>query len=200
MEIMHWIINILLVGLLCVSIFAVIRLISVLNDVNKMLALASNEVTTAHKEVATTLERVDTVLTTAETLLREEVTPTLQVARTTLDNVEVTTRALAETTVLTRQVMQRVDGMVDAGKLAQVGGAVAQFALKKGAGAASGLLSSVASGMGGALMSLFHRKHPAESESPPVASKNLLDKPCEAKPGNGAGGQNAALVANKRRK
>jgi hypothetical protein len=140
----------LLVVLLLSGIIAVLRLWSVLGSVRVTLA----NLETTRQEVTTTVKRLDETVVSADRLLREEVTPTLQVARTTLANVEVTTRALAETTTSLRRLTGKAATANDARHLITAGTALAQaMSRKKQESVAKspgrGLLSAVGAGLFG---------------------------------------------------
>jgi hypothetical protein len=175
-EIMHVIVQVLLIVLLATSTFAAGMLIAFIGDARRTIAR-----TTA--EVDVTLKRVDAVVTAAETVLVEEVGPTLRTAREALSDLQVTTRALADVTVAARVVVQRVERASETGKLAAAGGAVASFALRHGASAAGGLLSSVASGIGGALLSVLRPRGKQTAGARNDASTRALPPP----PKTGAG-------------
>src|SRR5205085_225099 len=137
---------ILLVVLLVVAIGAVGMLFRVLGNVQRTLETVRND-------VDATLRRVNATVDTVHVMLRDEVTPTLQVARETLVHVEVTTRAIADTTLAARAIVHRADALVDTRRLAAAGSAVAGFVVKKSATAAAGLLSNMASGLGSGIKS-----------------------------------------------
>jgi len=110
------------------------------------------------EDVDATLRRVDKAVGEAESLLRDEVAPTLQVARRTLQNIEVTTRALADTTIAARTVVGRIERSTNAARLGQVGGLATGLIMRKGSGAAAGLFSNVMTGVGHALLGLIQRR------------------------------------------
>ena len=58
-------------------------------------------------------------------VLREEVAPTLQMTRATLENVEVTTRALAQTTRAVQRMTGRAESVTSAQRLLALGGSIA---------------------------------------------------------------------------
>lgn len=133
-------IDVLLIILLVAGIVVVLRLYDVLGSVK--VTLANVEVTRV--EISTTLKRLEGVAETTEQLMREEVTPTLQVVRQTLVNVELTTRGLAETTQIVRGLAGRVEG---AQKVFSVGGPIAQLLLKKAGSATGGFFSGITAGI-----------------------------------------------------
>ncbi len=131
----------ILIGALVVALIAItIKMFLVLTDLQKTIA-------TTRTDLDMTMKRVDKVLDTTETLLHDEITPTIKIARETLANIEVTTRAIADTTVAARHVVTRVEGVVDPAHLATVGTALATFMAKRTAGAASGMLSGLFAGI-----------------------------------------------------
>lgn len=115
-------IQILVIILLCSSIVAVIRLWSVLGCAR--ITLANLEET--RLEANETLKRLAEVSASTDKIMREEVAPTLQRTRATLENVEVTTRALAQTTQSIRRLTGRAESVTTAQKLLALGGTVAQ--------------------------------------------------------------------------
>ena len=117
----------LVVILLVVSIIAVLRLWSVLGSVKVTLA----NLETTRLEATQTLKRLDATVATADTLLRDEVTPTLQVARATLINVEETTRTLAEASVSLRRITGKAEATTDASRLIMAGTALAMEAVRR---------------------------------------------------------------------
>lgn len=171
-------IQILLIVLLVVTIGAVVKLFFVLNNVQQMLE-------TTRKDVDVTLQKANTIIATTDTLLREEITPTIRVARETLAHVEVTTRAISDTTVTLRQLTQRADQLVDSRRLASAGSLIAGAVAKKAAGAAGGLLSHAASGLMGGIRSLFTRGHREQPETLPALPERSEQPGYVAAPKNG---------------
>ncbi len=169
----------LLAILLVVGIVAVLRLWSVLGSARVTLA----NLETTRLEATETLKRMDTTLATAEQLMREEVAPTLQAARATLDNVEVTTRALAETTSALRRLTGKAETVTDTRRLLSAGGALFQLVASrngkpaKNGGHASGLLNGLALGIGTRLAGLLTRRtRPAAKPAlPPGPAKDGRD-------------------------
>lgn len=115
----------LVIILLCLSIVAVIRLWSVLGSVR--ITLANLEET--RQEADKTLQRLSEVAASTDKVMREEVAPTLQMTRATLENVEVTTRALAQTTQTIRRLTGHAEQVTTAQRLLALGGVVAQNVL-----------------------------------------------------------------------
>jgi hypothetical protein len=146
------VIQILLVILLLAGIFATLRLWSVLGSARVTLT----NLETTRQEATETLKRLDATVATADQLLREEVAPTLQVARATLANVEVTTRALAETTTSLRRITGRAEAATDAKRLFTAGSALALAAARRKQGeptkrSGGGLLGALGAGLVGLL-------------------------------------------------
>ncbi len=133
-------IPVLIVILLIAGIVAVVRVIQLIGDVQK--TLAGVEIT--RSELSTTLRRIDSLASTTETLMKDEVTPTLQIARQTLANVEETTRAVAESSQAVRDVTASVQNV---SKLFTLGGPIAQALMSKISGGAGGFFSGIAKGM-----------------------------------------------------
>jgi len=151
----------LLVALLAASIVAVLRLWSVLGSARVTLA----NLESTRMEATETLKRMDATLTTTEQVMREEVAPTLQAARATLSNVEVTTRALAETTTALRRLTGKAESVTDTRRLLSAGGALFQLfahrngtAAKVGASGGGGLLNGLALGVGARIAGLLTRR------------------------------------------
>lgn len=134
------IIQFLEIVLLIVAILAVGRIFFLVGDVQKTVVGIESTKT----EINATLKRVEAVADATERLMREELTPTLQVARETIAHVEVTTRALAETTQIARKLAGHLE---DAQKFFSVSGPIAQTILKKASGMAGGLLSGLSVGI-----------------------------------------------------
>ncbi len=171
---MTFFIQILVVILLVLGIVAVIRLWSVLGSVRQTLA-----------NVEATRQRLDTTADTVDKLLREEVTPTLQVARATITNVEVTTRALAETTSALRRITGKAEAVTDARRLISAGSALAHLVARKPSGPAgkarigSGRsLLGLAAGLGAKFVGLLTRTKqtapPARRLPPPSSDTGSL--------------------------
>lgn len=163
----------LLVVLLIVAIAAVGRLFFVLGDVRRVLGNVETTLETTRKDVDATLTRLNSVAESTDKVLREEVAPTLHVMRETLSHVEVTTRVLAETSMVAKQIAGRVETLVTAQKLAATGGAVAQFVAKKSAGAAISLLAGVGAGVRG-LWTRRHSKPSTELIEAPKPTQNAV--------------------------
>ena len=115
-------INILVITLLCCSIVAVIRLWSVLGSARTTLANLEE----TRLEANATLKQLSEVAASTDKVMREEVAPTLQKTRATLENVELATRALAQTTQSIRRLTGRAESVTTAQRLLSLGGAVAQ--------------------------------------------------------------------------
>ena len=162
-------IQILIIILLCLSIVAVIRLWSVLGTAR--VTLANLEAT--RREADVTLKRLAEVAVSTDKVMREEVAPTLQRTRATLEHVEVTTRALAQTTQTISRLTGRAEGVTNAQRLFSLGGIVVQNvaqnvlggkANKNGANtshpasAATSLGFSVATAIASRLLVLFGRR------------------------------------------
>ncbi len=164
-----------LICLLIVALIAIsVKLFMVLTDLQKTI-------TSTQRDIDKTITRVDTILDSAEVLLRDELTPTIKVARETLMNVEITTRAIADTTVAARQIVARLEGVIEPKHLATAGTAVATFIAKKTAGAASGMLSGLFSGISAGVKMVMHRRSTKKKEDeraeniprlPPAAARN----------------------------
>lgn len=118
-------IQILIIILLGISIVAVIRLWSVLGSVR--VTLANLEET--RLEADKTLKSLAEVALSTDKVMREEVAPTLQRTRATLEHVEVTTRALAQTTQTISRLTGRAESLTTAQRLLSLGGTVAQSML-----------------------------------------------------------------------
>lgn len=115
-------INILVIVLLCCSIVAVIRLWSVLGSARTTLANLEE----TRLEANETLKLLSEVAASTDKVMREEVAPTLQKTRATLDNVEMTTRALARTTQSLQRLTGHAENLSTAQKLLAMGGTIAQ--------------------------------------------------------------------------
>lgn len=146
----------LIVVLLLVGIVALIRLWSVLGSAR--VTLEGLEAT--RLEAAETLQRMDATLKTTDQLLREEVAPTLQAARATLGNVEMATRALAETTGALRRLTGKAENVSDTGRLISAGTALVQRASQRNGKPSNtgNLLSGIALGVGVRLANLLARR------------------------------------------
>jgi len=176
-------IQILIILLLGISIVAVIRLWSVLGSVR--VTLANLEET--RQEADKTLKSLAEVALSTDKVMREEVAPTLQRTRATLEHVEVTTRALAQTTQTISRLTGRAESLTTAQRLISLGGTVAQSVLsgkanKNGAEAVSKINSAaspgfkVAAAVASQLLRMFGRRKvvdPASEER----SKQRLESP-----------------------
>lgn len=152
----------LLVILLVVSIFAVIRLWSVLGSAR--VALANLE--TTRQEAMQTVKRLDETVATADKLLREEVGPTLQAARATLTHVEATTRTLAEATASLRRITGRAEAITDAKRLITAGAALAAGTAQRKPGQSAKRSGSLLSLIGASIVGLLSRSKKAGDNSP----------------------------------
>jgi uncharacterized protein YoxC len=170
---MTWALQSATLALVGVAIAAVIYLLIVLVKLRRVLVRVEATLETARKDVDATLaeanralQRLEAVAASTEQVMREEVAPTLRVARETLTDIEVTTRAVADTTLVARRIAERADTLVDTQRLLAIGGTVTQFVLRKSASAAGGLLS----GVGGGLRSLLSRRSAPKTTVRPVKS------------------------------
>ena len=136
-------IHILLALLLIVGIIALIRFYVLLGQVRQ--SLTNLEQTRA--EVSGTMKRLESVAASTEEILRTEVTPTLQVTRATLANLEVTTRALADTTLAVRSLTGRAEQAVNAQRLLSAALPVARMMSARSGGIASGLIAGIGTGI-----------------------------------------------------
>ena len=152
-------IHILLVILLIVGIVAIIRLYFVLGQVRTSLSNLEETRT----EISGTLKRLESVAQSTEEVLRTEVTPTLQVTRATLANLEITTRALAETTLAVRGLTGRAEQAVNAQRLLTAAVPIARMMSARGSGLAAGLVAGIGSGIK-ALMGRKKRSSPSNPE------------------------------------
>ena len=162
-------INILIIAVLVVTFFAVARLYFVLGNVRQTL----NNLETTRAEVSSTLQRLENVAQTTQKVLEEEVAPTLHVARETLVNVEITTRALAETTLAIRRLTGKAEGVANAQHLLKVGGPLLQQVAKRSVGVVAGLFSGIGTGVRAVL---GRRKPP-----PPVTQTDAVEAVVEQK-------------------
>jgi len=156
-------IHVLLFLLLLGGIFAVGRLYVVLGQVRQSLTNLEETRT----EISGTLQRLESVAKSTEEVLRTEVTPTLQVTRATLANLEVTTRALADTTLAVRGLTGRAEQAVNAQRLLTAALPIARMMTAKGGGLASGLIAGIGTG----LKAMLGRKKRAPSNTPELEPK-----------------------------
>jgi uncharacterized protein YoxC len=167
----------LIVILLIAGIVAVVRIIQLVGDVQKTLA----GVETTRADLSVTLKKIDSLADTTENMVKEELAPTLQVARQALANVEVVTNAVAETSKSVRDVTASVQ---NASKILTLGGPIAQALLSRVTGSAGGFMSGV---MKGITMVLGRG---AGSAAPKKAARsNKVVKPADGK-------TNAVLAAD----
>ena len=150
-------IKVLLIVLILAATGAAIKLFLILGDVKRLLGSVETTLNTTQAEVTETLKRLETVAQSTDKILREEVGPTLRVARETLTNVEVTTRAVADTTLIARRLAGKADNLVDSQRLLAAGGTVAQAIAQKSGKAAIGLLAGIGAGVGTSLRYLWSR-------------------------------------------
>lgn len=107
---MGQVINALLIVLILAGIVAVVRLIQVMKKLETTLE-------STQADVNKTLAQLNSVAVSTQKLMEEELTPTLKVARQTLENMQETTRGLADVTQSAQRVTKKVEGMVDASRL-----------------------------------------------------------------------------------
>ena len=160
---MTWDIHVLLVILLIVGTVAVIRLYLVLGQVRQSL----NNLEETRIEMSGTLKHLESVAKSTEEVLRTEITPTLQVTRATLANLEVTTRALAETTLAVRGLTGRAEQAVNAQRLLTAAVPIARMMTARGGGLAAGVVAGIGSG----IKALFGRKRRAAVSDPALTSR-----------------------------
>ncbi len=113
-------VEILLCVLLLVLILAALRVYTMLGELRGTLA----SVEQTRQEITGTVQKLDRMMS-------EDIAPTLQVARQTLTNVEITTKALADTTLAARRITAKSEGMAQAAQLLLLGGSVAKQALNR---------------------------------------------------------------------
>jgi hypothetical protein len=166
-------IQILVLVLLSLSIVAVIRLWSVLGSVRVTLANLED----TRQEADKTLQRLSEVAASTDKVMREEVAPTLQLTRATLENVEITTRALAQTTQAVQRLTGHAESLTTAQRLLSLGGTVAQGILsgkanKNGVGASHSM--GVAFAVASRLRGLFGRRKESVSGTSPASAKQQI--------------------------
>ncbi|MCW3096011.1 MAG: hypothetical protein JWL77_1629 [Chthonomonadaceae bacterium] len=169
-------IHILLFLLLLGGIFAVVRLYVVLGQVRQSL----NNLEETRTEISGTLQRLESVAKSTEEVLRTEVTPTLQVTRATLANLEVTTRALAETTLAVRGLTGRAEQAVNAGRLLTAALPIARMMTSRGGGIASGLLAGIGTG----IKAILGKKKSKTQAAPELEPKSRLIPVSDGAPAN----------------
>ncbi len=174
---MTWDIHVLLVLLLIIGIVAVIRLYSVLGQVRQSLTNLEETRT----EISGTLKHLDAVAQSTEEVLRTEITPTLQIARATLANLEVTTRALAETTLAVRGLTGRAEQAVNAQRLLSAAVPIARMMTARGGGIAAGLVAGIGSGIK-AILGRKKRSTEARPELEPTPQRAALSSEAPANP------------------
>lgn len=162
-------IQILLSILLIVGIFAVGRLYVILGEVRQSLGKMEETRT----EISSTMKRLEIVATSTEEILRTEVTPTLQVTRATLANLEVTTRALADTTLAVRGLTGRAEQVVGAQRLLTAAVPIARMVGARGGGFASSLLAGIGTGIK-AVLGRKKRTPPPNPELEPKARPRVI--------------------------
>lgn len=156
-------IHILLDIILFIGIVAVIRLYFVLGQVRQSLTNLEETRT----EISGTLKRLEAVAQSTEEVLRTEVTPTLQITRATLANLEITTRALAETTLAVRSLTGRAEQAVNAQRLLSAALPIARMMTARGGGLASGLFAGIGSG----IKAFLGRKTRIQADKPELEAK-----------------------------
>ena len=170
-------IHILLFLLLFVAIFAVVRFYVVLGQLRQSLTNLEETRT----EISGTLKRLEAVANSTEEVLRTEVTPTLQVTRATLANLEVTTRALAETTLAVRGLTGRAEQAVNAQRLLTAAVPIVRMMSARGGGLAAGLFAGIGSGIK-AILGRKRRADPAPPELRAGPSASALSSGSPANP------------------
>ncbi len=158
---MGQVINALIIVLLLVSIVAVLRLLQVMKRLETTLD-------TTQKDVNKTLEQLNGVAASTQKLMNDELAPTLQVARQTMENVQVTTRALADVTQSAQRVTQKVEGMMETTRL-----------ISSSAGIAKGIFGGLRALITGSKPKSQAAPKPAtpkETEAQPTPTKSLKSK------------------------
>ncbi|MCX6380223.1 MAG: hypothetical protein NT023_12235 [Armatimonadetes bacterium] len=158
---MGQVINALLIGLILAGIFAVIRLIQIMKRLETTLE-------STQADVNKTLTQLNSVAASTQKLMEDELTPTLQVARKTLENVQETTRVLADVTQSAQRVTKKVEGMLDTSRL-----------VASSMGAVKGLfggLKSLVAGRKPAPQPAKKVVPPKEAETTPAPAKVLKSK------------------------
>jgi uncharacterized protein YoxC len=128
-----------LLALILGGIAVVIKLFQILNE-------AQRTVQEYRPRLETIVTRLEAVAASTQKLMDEELGPTLHAARETLVHVQKTTQALAETVQTAKHVVQKANTVMDVGRLATAGGAVAKFVMRQAGGAASGLMTGISAG------------------------------------------------------
>ena len=164
---MNLTIQILIIAVLVVTFFAVARLYFVLGNVRNTL----ENLETTRTEISGTLKRLETVAQSTQKVLDEEVAPTLKVARETLVHVEITTRALADTTQAIRRLTGKAESVVNAQQLIKAGAPLLQQVAQRSAGMLSGFLSGIGTGVRVALA----KRKASRSVAPPETSEAVVD-------------------------
>jgi hypothetical protein len=172
-----WDIHVLLVLLLIIGIVAVIRLYSVLGQLRQSLTNLEETRT----EISGTLKHLDAVAQSTEEVLRTEITPTLQITRATLANLEVTTRALAETTLAVRGFTGRAEQAVNAQRLLSAAVPIARMMTARGGGIAAGLVAGIGSGIK-AILGRKKRSADAIPELEPTPQRAVISSEAPANP------------------
>ncbi len=158
---MTWDIHALLVILMLAAILAVIRFYVILGQVRQTLVKLEETRT----EMSGTLKRLESVAESTEEVLRNEVAPTLQMTRSTLANLEVTTRALAETTLFVRGLTGRAEQAVNAQRILSAAVPLIKTMSGRGTGLAGGLLAGIGTG----IKALLARRKKTLAPAPRVA-------------------------------
>lgn len=162
----HTVIDVLEIVILIVGILTLGRLFFTVGDVRAaVLKLEDTRV-----EISSTLKKIETVADSTDKVLREELTPTLKAARETLANVEVSTRAIAETTIAARKLAGSLESVQS---FFTVGGPIVQALAKKVSGGAGGFFSGISAGIKSVL---GHKSVAAKKSASSSAAKTIQEE------------------------
>lgn len=136
-----------LILLLGVSLVLAIRILGRLaTRIELSLTRMQEESTAALRQAHVTLERVETLAQSSDQLLREQLSPTLEVTRAALTHVETSARGVGETVEGVQRVVRGLVAITGPGAMA----VVTQAVYKRG-----GKLGLIALGLGAGLRAFF---------------------------------------------
>lgn len=148
MDLLVPIVLIILLVVVAAALVLTIRTLKRLADcIEGLLGRTQEEITTTLRKVQATLDRVENLAQSSDQLLREDVTSTLDVARSTLTEVKMATRGVSDTVGGVQRVVKGLVAMSGPGALA----VVTQRLIRKG-----NKLGLLAFGVGTGLRVLFN--------------------------------------------
>ncbi|HEV2473716.1 MAG TPA: hypothetical protein VGS41_13660 [Chthonomonadales bacterium] len=169
--------DLLIIALLISATAVVWKLYQVLGAVQKSLA----GVEETRSRIDKTVDRLNSITGDTEKLLTQEIVPLLQTSRETITNLEIATRAVADTTILVRRITGTLDSTVNPERVSAAGKSLVAFAAKQSARAAQSLLSGLSTSLGAAAGALLARRKRAAERKPAARIAPAQDSAADKK-------------------